>query len=170
MIVGAAGGLALGYALDHYMGDSNYTGREAFVDAATGAIGGGLINPVAKVATRANRVIRGSTDMAKVGAGDSVIIAGYVSRPMISKPVAREFVGGALAGFAYDLVTQSSGSRSERNGPNVGPGGTFSGRKMYPLPKDSKGILSRTGRVLHNPCAKGYTPRRIKGRLMCVKD
>ena len=165
MIVGAAGGLALGYVLDHYMGDSNYTGREAFVDAATGAIGGGLINPVAKVATRANRVIRGSTDMAKVGAGDSVIIAGYVSRPMISKPVAREFVGGALAGFAYDLATQSSGSRSERNGPNVGPGGTG------PAGLGSKGgskMVKPVYRRGRDPCPPGYRLRTVNGKRMCV--
>jgi len=45
------------------------------------------------------------------------------------------------------------------------PGGT---RKSYPLPADSKGILSRTGKVLHNPCDPGYVPKRVKGKLMCV--
>jgi hypothetical protein len=35
----------------------------------------------------------------------------------------------------------------------------------YPLPADSAGI----GPGKHNPCAKGYSPKKIKGRWFCVK-
>ena len=81
-----------------------------------------------------------------------------------------ELLAGSVAGLVYDIAySPSSEPSSERNATNVGSGGTSLGKKMYPLPKDSKGILSRTGRVLHNPCAKGYIPRRINGKLMCVK-
>ena len=39
----------MGYTLDHFFGDSEYSGKEAFVDGTTGLIGGGLVNPVIKV-------------------------------------------------------------------------------------------------------------------------
>ena len=35
----------------------------------------------------------------------------------------------------------------------------------YPLPADSAGI----GPGKHNPCARGYSPKKIKGRWFCVK-
>ncbi len=171
-MLAAAGGLGLGYTLDHFLGDSDYSGKEAFVDATTGALGGGLINPVIRVGSRANKIIRHSGGKVyKVGAGatESLLIAGYVTKPMISRPARMELLAGSVAGLVYDIAYgESPGSSSEQNGTHVGPGDTTPG-EMYPLPKDSKGILSRTGRVLHNPCAKGYIPRRVNGKLMCVK-
>ena len=64
----------------------------------------------------------------------------------------------------HDLY-KSPASSSSSYQQNGGAGGT---RKSYPLPADSKGILSRTGKVLHNPCSPGYVPKRVKGKLMCV--
>ncbi len=135
MVLGAAGGLALGYTLDHFFGDSDYSGKEMFVDATTGALGGGLVNPVIRVGSRANKVIRHSgRQVYKVGAGatESLLVAGYVTKPMISRPARMELLAGSAAGLVYDIAIQSSGSSSEQNGTHVGPGGTFSGKGGKP--------------------------------------
>ena len=169
MILGAAGGLALGYTLDHLIGDSDYTGREMFVDSATGALGGGLVNPVIRVGSRANKVIRHTGGKAyKVGAGatESLLVAGYVTKPMISRPVRMEILAGAAAGLVYDIAYgKSSGSSSERNGTHVGPGDTSSGKGK----KSGKKMVKPIYRKGRDPCPPGYRLRTHNGRRMCVK-
>ena len=146
-----------------------------FVDSATGALGGGMIGPVTRVASRANKVIRhSSTRVYQVGAGtvESLTIAGYVSKPMISRPVRMEIIAGGVAGMVYDIAYgKSSGSSSERNGTHVGPGGTSSGKTgSYPLSKKQvKRLLDPSPKYDYNPCRKGYVPRKINGRWHCVK-
>jgi len=41
--------------------------------------------------------------------------------------------------------------------------------KSYPIFSDHSGIFGKNGKVLHNPCAKGYYPKMVNGRAMCVK-
>jgi hypothetical protein len=177
LVLGAAGGLALGYTLDHFLGDSDYTGREMFVDSATGALGGGLINPVIRVGSRANKIIRHSGGKVyKVGAGatESLLVAGYVTKPMISRPVRMEMLAGAVAGLVYDIAyKQSSGSSSEQNGTHVGPGGISSGNKQdsrfsYKVKNQYDRAKYRDG--LRGPCKKGYVLHRAtNGVWYCVK-
>ena len=149
----------MGYALDHFVGDGEYSGEEAFVDAATGAIGGGLVNPLVKVGSRANKVIKyGGDDAVKVVTKtDQVMVAGYVTAPMVSAPVRRELVGGVVAGFAYDLATkQSPDVRSERNASDVASGGTPSRKSKNMLAptsfRDSRGETRQS-------CPRGYEVR-----------
>ena len=155
--------------LDHYFDDSSYSGKEAFVDATTGALGGGLVNPMIRLGSRANKVIRHSgRQVYKVGSGatESLLVAGYVTKPMISRPVRMEMLAGAAAGLVYDIAYKSSGSSSERNGTHVGPGGTVfeqtAGGKS-----DSKMVkpVYRKGR---DPCPPGYRLRTVNGKRMCV--
>ena len=125
-----------------------------------------MVRPITSVVTRSNRLIRNSSSMAKVGAGESVMIAGYVSRPMISKPATKELLGGAFAGLAYDFITQSSGSSSEQNGTHVGPGGivfeeTAGGKSAKKMVKP----VFRKGR---ESCPPGYRLRTVNGKRMCV--
>jgi hypothetical protein len=154
--------------LDHFLGDSDYSGKEMFVDATTGALGGGLINPVIRVGSRANKIIRHSGGKVyKVGAGatESLLVAGYVTKPMISRPVRMEMLAGAAAGLVYDIAYgKSSGSSSEQNGTHVGPGGTFSGKGKKSMQKMVKPIY-RKGR---DPCPPGYRLRTVDGKRMCV--
>lgn len=115
-------------------------------------------------------MVKHSSTVAKVGAKDSIVIAGYVARPMISKNATKELVGGAVAGYAYDLVTQSSGSSSERNGTHVGPGGNTPG--VY-VPKIAHTI--RGGKILTHQCSEGWHPRVHRHKngdisLVCVPD
>jgi hypothetical protein len=157
LVLGAAGGLALGYTLDHFLGDSDYSGKEAFVDATTGALGGGLVNPVIRVGSRANKVIRHSgRQVYKVGAGatESLLVAGYVTKPMISRPVRMELLAGAAAGLVYDIATQSSGSSSEQNGTHVGPGGNTPG--VY---EPRTGHETSNGVIVKHSCKPRFVPR-----------
>ncbi len=168
-MIGAAGGLALGYTMDHFLGDSDYSGKEAFVDATTGALGGGLVNPVIRVGSRANKVIRHSgTKAYQVGAGatESLLIAGYVTKPMISRPARMELLAGATAGLVYDIAYgKSSGSSSERNGTHVGPGGTKNRPDTYSIPQT--GYTKRAG--TKGPCDDGYVLAKVKGKWLCMK-
>ena len=158
-LIGAAGGVALGYTLDHIFGDSDYTGREMFVDTATGALGGGLVRPLTSVGTRFGKVVRHYGDDAyKVGASgvDDLIVAGYITAPMISRPARMEFIGGAVAGLVYDIAYgKSPDVRSERNASDVTSGGNTPG--VY-VPKT--GHETRNGKILGNgSCKKGFHPR-----------
>jgi hypothetical protein len=168
LVLGAAGGLALGYTIDHFLGDSDYSGKEAFIDATTGALGGGLVNPIIRVGSRANKVIRHSGGKVyKVGAGatESLLVAGYVTKPMISRPARMELLAGSVAGLVYDIAYgKSPGSSSEQNGTHVGPGDTSSGNGKKSMQKMVKPIY-RKGR---DPCPPGYRLRTVDGKRMCV--
>ena len=169
-LIGAAGGIALGYTLDHIFGDSDYTGREMFVDTATGALGGGLVRPLTSVGTRFGKVVRHYGDDAyKVGASgvDDLIVAGYITAPMISRPARMEFIGGAVAGLVYDIAySKSPDVSSERNATDVTSGGTPSGKGKKTMQKMVKPVY-RKGR---DPCPPGYSLRTRNGKRMCVMD
>ena len=178
MVLGAAGGLALGYTLDHFLGDSDYSGKEIFVDATTGALGGGLVNPVIRVGSRANKVIRHSGGKVyKVGAGatESLLVAGYVTKPMISRPVRMEMLAGAAAGLVYDIAYgKSSGSSSEQNGTHVGSGGTSSGPKptwegLRHSPRNYNEIADLYLEPRNYSCPKGWRPAVRNGRMVCIR-
>ena len=96
-----------------------------------------------------------------------------IGRELLTKPVIKGQVKGAVAshsaGYVYDYFRQSSGSSSESYQQNGGPGGN-----SYPIPSHKwKGGHTQwyrgvTNEWLSNPCKKGYGPRKIKGRWMCV--
>lgn len=145
-----------------------------FVDATTGAMGGGLVNPVIRVSSRANKVIRHTGGRVyKVGAGatQSLLIAGYVTKPMISRPARIELVAGGVASLVYDIAYgKSSGSRSEGNASKVGSVGNTPG--VY-APKIGHTI--RGGKIVGHHCSKGYHPRvhrHVNGdiSLVCVPN
>ena len=135
-----------------------------------------MIGPVMRVGSRANRVIKHSSSRVyQVGAGavESLSIAGYVSKPMISRPVRMELMAGGVAGMVYDIAYgKSSGSSSERNGTHVGPGGTRL-REPTMSQKDINRSIAMYGRNLAEMskaiCPKGYRLREIRGRFVCVK-
>lgn len=173
-LIGAAGGIALGYTLDHFFGDSDYTGREMFVDSATGALGGGLVRPLTSVGTRFSKVVRHYGDDAyKVGASgvDDLIVAGYITAPMISRPARMEFIGGAVAGLVYDIAYgKSPDVSSEQNATDVTSGGTSSGSELV---KPAFGTRYKMRKEWGGPCPSGYGLHQIKGkfgqRWMCVR-
>lgn len=169
-IVGAAGGIALGYVLDHTIGDSDYSGKEIFVDATTGAVGGGLVGPMMRVGSRANKVIRHSGRQGyKVGAGatESLLLAGYVTKPMISRPARMELLAGTAAALVYDIAYgKSPDVRSEQNASDVTSGGIPSRKSKNMLAptsfRDSRGETRQS-------CPRGYELKRVGKRMMCVK-
>ena len=177
-LIGAAGGVALGYTLDHIFGDSDYTGREMFVDTATGALGGGLVRPLTSVGTRFGKVVRHYGDDAyKVGASgvDDLIVAGYITAPMISRPARMEFIGGAVAGLVYDIAySKSPDVSSERNATDVTSGGTLPTLEKQILDKWSyKGgprpFKQPTGKYPNFRRAKGYKLMQYNGKALCVR-
>ena len=164
----------MGYTLDHLFGDSEYTGKEMFVDSVTGALGGGLIRPLASVGTRFGKVVRHyGDDTYKVGASavDDLIVAGYISAPMVSRPARMEFIGGAVAGLVYDIAYgKSPDVSSEQNATDVTSGGTPS-RK----PKDMvEPNFDKPRNVSHGNrrsmfCPAGYELRKVNKKWMCVR-
>lgn len=127
-----------------------------------------------RVGSRANTVIRHSGSKAyQVGAGatEALVVAGYVSKPMISRPVRMELLAGGVAGLVYDIAYgKSSGSSSEQNGTHVGPGGNTPG--VY-VPKIAHTI--RGGKIVTHQCSEGWHPRVHRHKngdisLVCVPD
>jgi hypothetical protein len=173
-LIGAAGGLVLGYIIDHTLGDSDYSAKEAFVDASTGAVGGGLIGPVMRVGSRSNKVIRHSAHRgytAGAGVTESLLLAGYVTKPMISRPARMELLAGTVASLVYDIATrQSPDVRSERNASDVTSGGTSLGSELV---KPAFGSRYKMRKEWGGPCPSGYGLHQIKGkfgqRWMCVR-
>jgi hypothetical protein len=167
-LIGAAGGVVLGYTLDHFFGDSDYTGREMFVDSATGALGGGLIRPLTSVGTRFGKVVRHYGDDAyKVGASgvDDLIVAGYITAPMISRPARMEFIGGAVAGLVYDIAhSKSPDVRSEQNASDVTSGGKS--LEIEPASKVFSGLYPTSRNY---SCPPGYQLVKYRGKWMCRK-
>lgn len=162
--------MAGGYLWDHFLGDSEYTAREAVVDAAGGALGGSVFRPVARGAGSAANFLRhyrkGSGALSGMTTGEAVASAGYLyGRPIVAAMPAhaRGAVVAHTAGYAYDYFSESSASSSSSYQQNGGAGGT---RKPYPLPKDAS--VEYILKSKHNPCDKGYVPKMVKGKLMCV--
>jgi hypothetical protein len=177
-LFGAAGGVALGYILDHTLGDSDYSGKEMFVDATTGAVGGGLVGPMMRVGSRANTAIRHTGSQGyKVGAGvtESLLVAGYVTKPMISRPARMELLAGTVASLVYDIAySKSPDVSSERNATDVTSGGTLPTLEKQILDKWSyKGgprpFKQPTGKYPNFRCAKGYKLMQYNGKALCVR-
>ncbi len=86
------------------------------------------------------------------------------------------YFGPPFADKAYlKFIDQSLASSSSPSQQNGGAKGKLKALKnikgkRYSLPRyDMAGIFSKSGRVLHNPCSKGYVPKMIKGLPYCVK-
>ncbi len=73
----------------------------------------------------------------------------------------------------YVSTKQSSGSSSRAYQQNGSPGGTrTSKKKSYSL--DGLGLswrqFERIAKGTYNPCVEGYTPRKVRGKWMCVPN
>ena len=163
--------------MDHTLGDSDYSGKEMFVDATTGAVGGGLVGPMMRVGSRANTAIRHTGSQGyKVGAGvtESLLVAGYVTKPMISRPARMELLAGTVASLVYDIAySKSPDVSSERNATDVTSGGTPSGKKpTNEAQKRISAMISREGFSATEPkiCGKGYRLVKHTGRWTCVRE
>ncbi len=125
-----------------------------------------------RVGSRSNKVIRHSAHRgytAGAGVTESLLLAGYVTKPMISRPARMELLAGTAASLVYDIAYgKSPDVRSEQNASDVTSGGTPSGRpKSYPAPEFNE-LRKRKARGL-GACEPGYVLRKINGRFMCVK-
>ena len=148
-----------------------------FVSTATSVIGGGLLRPVGQTLSRFGKVVRNyGDDVYKVGASftDDLIVAGYITAPMVSRPVRMEIIGGAIAGLVYDIAYgKSPDVRSERNASDVTSGGTSSGEK--PMLSDStiRWMLQNQpysrDAITEHACGVGYRLVKRKGKFVCVK-
>ena len=138
MIIGAGLGLAGGYVWDHYLGDSDYTAREALIDTAGGALGGSVVRPLAKGSSKLGRALW-QTSKKGGGAGLSTIPAQdlvYTSAYAYSVPVIAQtprYARGAAAvvgtGYAYDYF-QSQASSASSYQQHGGAGGTPPSRRF----------------------------------------
>ena len=125
-----------------------------------------------RVGSRANKVIRHSGRQGyKVGAGatESLLLAGYVTKPMISRPARMELLAGTAASLVYDIAYgKSPDVRSERNASDVTSGGTPPGyespSKHYRKYGTGKPRLSKLS------CPPGYTLVIYKGKRLCRPD
>ncbi len=194
-LIGAGLGVIGGYYYDRAFGDGNYTTEEMVIDAAGGAIGGSLAKPALRGAGQTlkfgvrswfNRAIYSSrTEHAKdvVWAGSTLMRRNILTKPVIKGQV-KGSVAAHAAGYAYNYF-KSRGSSSESYQQNGGPPGTRhpgrplpaydfirdlpKGTRTYPIPSDHRGLVSKSGKVLHDPCAKGWKLAKVGGRLRCIK-
>ncbi len=188
-LLGAGLGLAGGYLWDHYLGDGDYTAREAVVDTAGGAVGGSVLKPVikgtSKLAKGTWRYLRGGGAVSQIGAAEAIQGAGYVYGAQGALQVPR-YVQGAAAvigtGYAYDhfMSSASSSSSYQQNG---GAGGTRSPSRRFKnidaIPPGSRVTRPRwktTSRHAHGGvksghhyCKKGWLLVRVGDTNMCWK-
>lgn len=116
-------------------------------------------------------------DAYKVGASavDDLIVAGYITAPMVSRPARMEFIGGAVAGLVYDIAYgKSPEPRSERNASKVGSGGTSSGptptwEGMRHSPRNYNEIADLYLEPRNYSCPKGWRPAVRNGRMVCIR-
>ena len=129
-----------------------------------------------RVGSRANKVIRHSGRQGyKVGAGatESLLLAGYVTKPMISRPARMELLAGTAASLVYDIAYgKSPDVSSERNATDVTSGGTQPKGHSYPVSgyrlwESDNGRGLRSGE--QGPCKHGYALKKVRGRWLCVK-
>ncbi len=130
-----------------------------------------------RVGSRSNKVIRHSAHrgyMAGAGATESLLLAGYVTKPMISRPARMELLAGTAASLVYDIAYgKSPDVSSERNATDVTSGGTPSG-SMKPMLSDAsirwqlKNGYSMRATTEH-ACGVGYRLVKRKGKYVCVK-
>ena len=190
MIAGAGLGLAGGYLWDHFLGDSDYTAREAFIDTAGGALGGSVIRPLAKGSSKLGRALwqtskkGGGAGLASTPAKDLVYASAYAyGRPLIvqTPKYARGAVAVVGTGYAYDYF-KSSESSSESYQQNGGSGGTPPSRRFKnidAIPEGSrvtKPIWKTTSKHAYggvksgyHHCKKGWLLVRVGDTNMCWK-
>ena len=71
---------------------------------------------------------------------------------------------GYVHGQFRDQLFQSPGNSSQvLPAGSARPGGK---KEPYPLPEDAS--VEHILKSKHNPCSKGYVPKMVKGKLMCV--
>ena len=177
IVVGIGMGLGVigGYITEKTVGDGHYSGTDMAIDAGVGALGGGVVGPVAKMTGRATiGMARYANRVRKFGkhsdeAVDAMIYtAGALTRPAYVRPVGITAIGEFTK---VGINTLSSGSRSERNGPNVGPGGKNRSKTVPPSVRGValKNLLRKEGygKVARDVCPKGYKLVRTKTGFVC---
>ncbi len=160
-----------GWIFDELFGDGDYTPKEMLTDAVVGLLGGGLWRPASTAVRRGWTVGRHYLDDAvRVSSNlvDDVLAWVWVFSPF-ARPAAATAVGYAAADYIHDTYFSQSPGNSSQVLPagSVSPGGT---KKPYPLPHhiDVNGRRHKLDYSDHNPCDKGYVPRKVRGRWMCV--
>jgi len=175
ILLGAAGGLALGYISDHLFGDGEYSGGEALFDAAGGALGGAVLKPIGVMAGRAFTVGRAhfstATSFAISTVDDAVGAAAAIASGQL-RPIGIGVTTGYF-GDQYTRMKLSPDSRSEQNASDVGSGGTPSGKKPTNVAqKRINAMISREGfsTAERKICGKGYSLVKRRGSWTCVRD
>lgn len=174
--IGAGLGLVGGYAWDRVLGDSDYTAREAVVDAAGGAIGGSLAKPMlrggGKLVKGLHRYRRGGGAISDISGREFVEVGTFmIGRELLTKPVIKGQIKGAVAahtaGYVYDHVRKSSESSSESYQQNGGSGGNGIPGSVKPRIVERYGMKVRVCPPGYHLDAKGFTcipDRPRKGR------
>ena len=172
--IGAGLGLVGGYVWDRVLGDSDYTAREAVVDAAGGAIGGSLAKPLlkggGKLVKGLHRYRRGGGAISDISGREFAEVGTFIiGRELFTKPVIKGQVKGAVAahvaGYAYDAIKSRSSPQSYQQDGGLGKQVFETGYALVGL-----GLMAR--RVSQNkkkrkPCPPGHVWSDWLGR--CVK-
>lgn len=188
-MIGAGVGLATGYLWDHFLGDGDYTAREAVVDTAGGALGGSVLKPVLKGSSKLGKGLwrykRGGGALSQIGMAEGAETVGYVygGQLLTQSP---KYVRGAAAvigtGYAYDYF-QSQASSASSYQQHGGAGGTKTPSRRFKnidaIPKGSRVVKPRwktTSRHAHGGvksghhyCKKGWLLVRVGDTNMCWK-
>ena len=166
-LIGAGVGLGLGYVSDYLFGDGEYSGGEAFFDAAGGALGGAVLKPVGVMAGRVYTVGRAHASKATSFAISTVDDAVGAAASVVSgniKPIGIGVATGILGDQYTRMKLQSSASRSERNASDVGAGGIPS---SYRKPDQHFRKTSEGKKLKKITCPPGHELVEWKGKLFC---
>jgi hypothetical protein len=173
VIIGAGLGLAGGYLWDHFLGDSDYTAREALVDTVGGALGGSLLKPIVKGTTQLGKGLwrfkRGGGAISQIGKAEAVETVGYVYGGQLLLQTPKYVVGTGAAigtGYAYDYF-KSSESSSESYQQNGGSEGDQPSRRFDNI--DAIPAGSRVTKPTWKTTKTDYIGNPSKGYHYCKK-
>lgn len=177
-----------GYTWDHFLGDSDYTAREAVVDASMGAVGGSVLKPMVKGTSKLGKGLwryhRGGGAVTQIPRREVAETVGYLYGREAALQVpkfSREIAVGLGVGIAYDRYSQSGASSSSSYQQSGGAPGTIHRRfkDIDSIPAGSR-VVKPSWRVTskhphggtkkgHHYCKKGWLLVRVGDTNMCWK-
>jgi hypothetical protein len=170
LALAAGGGLVTGYAIDHLVGDSQYTKEEALLDVGLGVAGGSLVKPAIRVGQRLRTGVRVSagrpttferlayrakTERVFASKRDAAMYAMYTTGSRSGgdlKRITKFF--GVSGGHSYYLASRGSGA----------PTGSSSTRTKRPRKGRSRPFSPRSGGAKAPKSARTTYKETRKGR------
>jgi hypothetical protein len=167
LALAAGGGLVTGYAIDHLVGDSQYTKEEALLDVGLGVVGGSLVKPAIRVGQRLRTGVRVSAG--RPTTFERLAYRAKTERVFASKRDAAMYTTGSRSGGDLKRITKFfgvSGGHSYylASRGSGAPTGSTSTRTKRPRKGRSRPFSPRSGGAKAPKSARTTYKETRKGR------